>query len=274
LGRSSGATLVVLLAVQVVAAWGLAAAAPTRWAPGLALGLGALAVALGSLAPAVAFALLVFVLLGLGLAAVAAEAWGWPGVGQARLIAAQLALLALLVAAWLQAAAVRSLEVRASQAEARVRELEKYDEGSGVYAAREFFDRLRDMVTRMHRRGEEGYLLVLRVALGRRDLEEAAMARLGRVVAASLRAHYDLVGRIQPSTLAVALHAVDPSGREVVLARLRQAVAAAFAPAIWTGLDVSGLPLSGSWDAVSVELRRRGLLEGTPPLPARQAIRT
>ena len=186
----------------------------------------------------------------------------------------QAVFLAPLVIGWIAGAQFQRLVAAYRHAAWAARQLARRDSASGLLTAAEFRDRLFGLLVVMQRRGETGYLLRYRLRTGSPSLRDAAALVLGGVLERSTRQRWDLVGRVEPGTLLLALQRCDAVGAELVHARVAETLYQQEGVALEKYADWDGIELQGGPEAVMELLEARGFLPPPPeePTPASRPL--
>ncbi|AIF45521.1 hypothetical protein [Virgibacillus sp. SK37] len=115
---------------------------------------------------------------------------------------------------------IKTLAIENRQLQKRVNELAEYIANTRVLSLREFNKQKELIKNAMVRRKETGYLLTLRMNKWARRVKKSGMDLLAESVYASVREHFDVVGKQDKDTILILLQNTGEEGLHIVKERI------------------------------------------------------
>lgn len=131
-------------------------------------------------------------------------------------------------AVWLFVYSIKQQQEELFRLKDRLQALQKEEAATGVMLFHEFMDRAQWQFTGVKRRGEQAFYVQVQI-VGDGDTRPYKLSvqyeKVVSILLASVRQHYDLVGKLAQDRLVVFLSNTDRQGVAKVLGRIRQRVA-------------------------------------------------
>ncbi|HWR39913.1 MAG TPA: hypothetical protein VN611_10470 [Patescibacteria group bacterium] len=145
---------------------------------------------------------------------------GWSMVTQSEKIIKLVVFILTLGITWLLILQIKTIVDKLSQAEILVNRYKKYEDEAEILTLNEFLYRGELLHIAMKRRGENGYILRIRIIPGRKSFAmQTLFENFSRAAVRTIRENYDLIGKISDNELAVFLQNTHADGVKIVTER-------------------------------------------------------